>query len=92
MLGELVRPTATEITAVEKADELLEVDPHDSTHLFYEELRRIGRAIREVRPEELTDEDLNQLMPAMDQLGTVLYGVERRRQQQREKEMKKMAI
>jgi hypothetical protein len=44
-LGELSEPSSveTEMAAIEKADELLEADPLDSTHLFFEELRRIGR-------------------------------------------------
>ena len=48
MLGESGEPSAsrTESLAVERADELLMIDPLDSTHLFYEELRRIGKAIR----------------------------------------------
>lgn len=55
-MGELQEPVPAEAeaVAVERADELLEADPLDPTHLFFEELRRIGRALREVRPEELT--------------------------------------
>ncbi len=69
-LGELCEPDPvhTEMAAVEKADELLEADPLDSSHLFFEELRRIGRALRAMKPEELTDEDVNELMPAVDQV------------------------
>lgn len=47
----------TEIAAVEKSDELLEADLLDASHLFFEELRMIGRALREVRPKEIMDED-----------------------------------
>jgi phosphoenolpyruvate carboxylase len=80
MLGESREPAAAEVeaAAVLKADVLLEVDPLDSTHLFYEELRRIGRALREVRPEDLTGEDLDALIPVLDELGTVLSQIERR--------------
>lgn len=86
MLGESGEPSAsrTESLAVEKADELLMIDPLDSTHLFYEELRRIGRAIREVAPENLTAEDLNKLMPVLDQLGMLLSQIERRKQPKQE--------
>ncbi len=50
LLGESREPAPAEVeaAAVLKADVLLEADPLDSTHLFYEELRRIGRALREV--------------------------------------------
>lgn len=80
MLGESREPAAAEVeaAAVLKADVLLEVDPLDSTHLFYEELRRIGRALREVRPEDLTGEDLDALIPVLDELGAVLSQIERR--------------
>ena len=84
LLGELVEPsaTATEIGAVEKADDLLELDPLDSTHLFFEELRRIGRALRDVRPEDLSDEVLGRLLPLLDELGAVLHNIEQKRQKQ----------
>lgn len=84
LLGELVEPnpTATEIEAVEKADELLELDPLDSTHLFFEELRRIGRVLREVRPEDLSDEVLDRLLPVLDELGAILRSIEQKRQRQ----------
>lgn len=93
LLGELIEPNpvATEILAVEKADELLEADPMDSTHLFFEELRRIGRALREIRPEELTGEDVDELMPAVDQVSTALMQIERRRQRRQER-VKKIGI
>ena len=93
LLGEVIEPTATEteIAAIKKADELLEVDPLDSTHLFYEELRRIGRALREIAPEQLTEEDLEALMPALDELSGVLYGIEQQKQR-RAQQVKKLKL
>jgi hypothetical protein len=93
LLGESVEPSAseTEVVGVGKADELLEVDPVDSTHLFYEELRRIGRGIREVEAGDVTAEDFDSLMPLLDQLGTVLHRIERRRRQ-RHQEHEKMSV
>lgn len=87
MLGESVDTSAslTEFVAVEKADELLEINPLDSTHLFYEELRRIGRSIREIAPEDLTPDDLDKLMPVLDELGAVLYQIEKRKDRQKQK-------
>jgi hypothetical protein len=72
-------PVRTEMTAVEKADELLQADPLDASHLFFEELRMIGRALREVAPEEVTDEDLAEIMPAVDQITLTLQRIVRRR-------------
>lgn len=81
-LGEMSEPapTETEAVAVSKADELLEADPLDSSHLFFEELRRIGRALREIKPEELADEDVDELMPAVDQVSIALMQIARRKQ------------
>jgi hypothetical protein len=92
-LGELGEPSVveTEMVAVEKADELLEADPLDSTHLFFEELRRIGRALREIEPEDLTEEDVDSVMPVLDQLSAVLYQIEERKKRQRQ-QLKKLVI
>lgn len=77
-------PVQTELRAVEKADELLEADPTDASHLFFEELRMIARALREVRPEEVTDDDLAEIMPAVDQITLTLQRIVRRRERGRE--------
>jgi hypothetical protein len=39
----------------------------------------IGRALREVRPEEVTDEDLAEIMPAVDQITLTLQRIVGRR-------------
>jgi hypothetical protein len=72
-------PTETEVVAVGKADGLLEADPLDASHLFFEELRMISRALREVGPEEVTDEDLSEIMPAVDQITLTLQKIARRK-------------
>ena len=80
-LGELREPdpTETEVLAVGKADELLEADPLDASHLFFEELRMISRALREIGPAEVTDEDLSEIMPAVDQITLTLQKIARRK-------------
>jgi hypothetical protein len=86
-LGELSEPdpTETEVMAVGKADELLEADPLDASHLFFEELRMISRALREIGPEEVTDEDLTEIMPAVDQITLTLQKIARRREREQAK-------
>jgi hypothetical protein len=42
-------------------------------------------------PEELTDEDVDELMPAVDQVSVALMQIERRRQR-RQEEVKKIGI
>jgi hypothetical protein len=43
--------------ALNKADgvELDDFDPHDPMHLFYDEIKRLGFALKEIRAEDLTD-------------------------------------
>ena len=81
-LGELREPdpAETEAVAVFKADELLEADPLDASHLFFEELRMISRALREIGPEEVTDDDLSEIMPAVDQIALTLQKIARRKE------------
>jgi hypothetical protein len=86
-LGEMKEPdpTETEVMAVGKADELLEADPLDASHLFFEELRMISRALREIGPEEVTDEDLSEIMPAVDQITLTLQKIARRKEREQAK-------
>jgi hypothetical protein len=72
-------------TVLAKADELLEVDPSDSRHVFWEEMKRIFFAMREIEPEDLNEGVLSQLMNAVDELSNALNRV----QQIRAKRLKK---
>jgi hypothetical protein len=81
-------PTETEVVAVGKADELLEADPLDASHLFFEELRMISRALREVGPEEVTDNDLSEIIPAVDQITLTLQKIARRKVREQAKILK----
>ena len=80
-------PTETEAVAVSKADELLEADPLDASHLFFEELRMISRALRKIGPEEVTDEDLADIMPAVDQITLTLQRIARRKEREQAKRL-----
>ena len=88
-LGEMREPdpTETEVVAVGKADGLLEADPLDASHLFFEELRMISRALREIGPEEVTDEDLSEIMPAVDQITLTLQKIARRKEREQAKKL-----
>ena len=88
-LGELREPdpTETEVLAVGKADELLEADPLDASHLFFEELRMISRALREIGPAEVTDDDLSEIMPAVDQITLTLQKIARRKEREQAKRL-----
>ena len=64
---------------VAHVDELLEIDPQDSRHLFWEEMKRIFYAMREVQLEDLDEETMDEFMGAMDKVSNVLHRIEKRR-------------
>jgi len=77
--------------AVQKADDLLVVDPSDKRHLFYEEMKRLFYAMREIEPEDVDDQSLEEFMAAADQLSNAIYAIELKKRQ-REKKMLKLRI
>jgi hypothetical protein len=71
-----------EITAgqiVIEGDELEDFDPHDPTHLFYDEKKRLGFALREIRPEDSNSELLDEFLAASEPLWNVIGKIEKRR-------------
>jgi hypothetical protein len=64
---------------VAHVDELLEIDPQDARHLFWEEMKRIFYAMREVQLEDLDEETMDEFMAAMDGVSNVLHRIEKRR-------------
>jgi len=82
LLGETVSVSSTEMTAVvQKVDELLEIDPADKRHFFYEEMKRLFYAMRQIEPEDVDDVGLEAFMRASDELSNVLHGFELKRRQ-----------
>lgn len=64
---------------IERVDELLEIDPSDARHMFWEEMKRLFFAMREIQPEDLDEQALDDFMAAMDGVSNVLYRIELRR-------------
>ena len=82
ILGETVKVSSEGMTqAVAKVDEILEIDPNDQRHFFYEEMKRLFYAIREIDPEDIDDAMLERFMKASDELSNVIYAIELRRRQ-----------
>jgi Ca2+-binding EF-hand superfamily protein len=69
--------------AVAEVDELLKVDPGDSSHMFWVEMKRLFYAMKEVEPEDLDEETMDDLLAAMDGVSNGIVGIERRRQERR---------
>ncbi len=59
-------------------DELLDVAPSDARHMFWEEMKRLLFAMREVEPEDLNDETMDDFLKAMDQVSNVIQRIEKK--------------
>lgn len=68
-------------SVVARADELLEIDPHDSRHLFWEEMKRIFFAMREIELEDLDEEMMGEFVGAVDHVSNVLNKIKRKRRE-----------
>lgn len=66
-------------SAVSTVDELLEVDPSDARHLFWEEMKRLFFAMREVELEDLDEETMDDFLKAMDEVSNVLHRIEKKK-------------
>jgi hypothetical protein len=66
---------------VTKVDEMLEVDPSDTRHMFWEEMKRLFYAMKGIEPEDLDEQTMDDFLQAMDGVSNVLLRVERRRQE-----------
>jgi hypothetical protein len=71
---------AGENSAVDLED-LEDFDPYDSTHLFWEQLKQLGFAFREIRREDVTDEEIEELLKASEPILAILSRIQRRREQ-----------
>lgn len=92
ILGEVVTLSTKEMSGVlQKVDELLEIDPSDKRHIFYEEMKRLFYAMREIQTEDIDEESLDEFMAAADQLSNAIYRIELKRRK-REKHVRKVQI
>lgn len=95
MLGETRGPEIsvegmTEVVA--RVDEMLEIDPSDTRHMFWEEMKRLFFAMRDIQPEDLDEETREDFLAAIDQVSNVLFRVEKKRQERQKSWSEKMPL
>ncbi len=61
--------------------DLEDFDPYDPTHLFWEQIKQLGFAFRDIRREDLLDEEIEELLQASEPIMAVLSKIQRRKQQ-----------
>jgi hypothetical protein len=84
-INELLRASTSEAgeTGGELSAELENIedfDPYDSTHLFWEQLKQLGFAFREIRREDVTDAEIEELLKASEPILAILSRIQRRKE------------
>lgn len=84
-VNELLRASAAESSeaggeSTSAPEDLEDFDPYDSTHLFWEQLKQLGFAFREIRREDVTDEEIEGLLKASEPILAILSRIQRRKE------------
>ncbi len=64
---------------VARVDEMLEIDPQNTRHLFWEEMKHLFFGMRDTEPKDLDDELMSNFLAVMNPVANVLHRIERRR-------------
>jgi hypothetical protein len=59
---------------------LEDFDPYDPTHLFWDQIKQLGFALREITPNDVTEEEIDQLLKASEPILTILARIQRRKE------------
>jgi hypothetical protein len=78
-VAETVESTDGELAA--ELEDLEDFDPYDSTHLFWEQLKQLGFAFREIRREDVSDDEVEELLKASEPILAILSRIQRRKEQ-----------
>ena len=73
--------TQADVSQVEEFEDLEDFDPYDPTHLFWEQIKQLGFAFREIRREDVLDEEIEELLKASEPIMSVLSRIQRRKVQ-----------
>ena len=66
--------------SAQESEDLEDFDPYDPTHLFWEQLKQLGFAFREIRREDVTDEEIDELLKVSEPVMTIVARIQRRKE------------
>lgn len=90
--AELLGAFSNETTAGPESgfeSDLEDFDPYDSTHLFWDQIKQLGFALRDIRSEDLRDEEIDELLRVSEPVLQVLSRIQRRKER---KAVRKLVI
>jgi hypothetical protein len=62
------------------AQDLEDFDPYDPTHLFWDQIKQLGFALRDIRREDVMEEEVDELLRASEPVLTILARIQRRKE------------
>jgi hypothetical protein len=63
---------------------LEDFDPHDPSHLFWDQIKQLGFALRDIRREDVSDEQIDDLLKASEPIMTILARIQRHRERRKQ--------
>lgn len=82
-VNELLHSSTNEAGVPVNADlelDLEDFDPYDPTHLFWDQIKQLGFALRDIRREDVMDEEIDELLKATEPVLTILSRIQRRKE------------
>ena len=82
-VAEILRASSNE--AGESTDnspdfDLEDFDPYDPTHLFWDQIKQLGFALRDIHREDVLEEEIDELLQASEPVMTTLARIQRRKE------------
>ena len=68
-----------QILAIEEAELLEDFNPYDPAHLFWEEIKQLGFAFREIKREDLDDSLLEEFLKASEPIWGVIEKIKKQK-------------
>jgi hypothetical protein len=59
---------------------LEDFDPYDPAHLFWDQIKQLGFELREITPNDVTKEEIDELLKASEPILTILARIQRRKE------------
>jgi signal transduction histidine kinase len=81
-VNELLRASKVEAgdISTELPEDLEDFDPYDPTHLFWEQIKQLGFAFRDIRREDVSDEEIEEMLKASEPILAILTRIRRRKE------------
>jgi hypothetical protein len=78
---ELLSSATTEDSEIDQnLEDLEDFDPYDPTHLFWDQIKFLGFSLREIKREDVTEEEIDELLKATEPILNILMRIQRRKE------------